>query len=422
MLIRKKRKRGKLQQQICIPKCCQQPRSRGPKPRTDFSLFISFSSPSSSSSSSSSCIRRHGGATLEFSRYRDGLSSIATARMDQSCQAIISIHKKEMPTFPLVQCSTFRNGGHEKLFSNSIGVQLPENESVAQNALLDTCDDGNGTLQKCDTAGELALTPNKSLSQVEESSDVWITPGSIVWAKTAYQMWWPAKIMGGKSAMVVSSDQGADGHVLVQYYGNHECAWVDPDGDISHFDDCFEERSSNPLAAFQDALKQALHCEEHLSSCGQLDRKPEGLKSSSQHEQPSVAPSVICIESSSSRTEDSLEQGRGKRKRKPKIHFDEVTLPMKSTKKVRRFKIMRYLGLTAPIGSPFSSNSLLRTAELVKICLQRGQFFCNLSCIVCLRTTDQSELNDVINDNPPAPPSGLSPCLVGFVVEAQYDD
>ncbi|GAB2272271.1 hypothetical protein Dimus_007091 [Dionaea muscipula] len=48
---------------------------------------------------------------------------------------------------------------------------------------------------------------------------------------------------------------------------------------------------------------------------------------------------------------DSEESGRGKRKRKPKIPFDSSS--MKSTKKLRRYKIMRFLGLTPPTGSPF---------------------------------------------------------------------
>ncbi|PON35459.1 hypothetical protein PanWU01x14_336130 [Parasponia andersonii] len=56
----------------------------------------------------------------------------------------------------------------------------------------------------------------------------------------------------------------------------------------------------------------------------------------------------------SSRTEyDILEKGRGKRERKPKLHFDDITFSLKPERKVRRFRIMRYLGLTPPVGSPF---------------------------------------------------------------------
>ncbi|XP_058212758.1 uncharacterized protein LOC131324696 isoform X3 [Rhododendron vialii] len=58
--------------------------------------------------------------------------------------------------------------------------------------------------------------------------------------------------------------------------------------------------------------------------------------------------------SSSSRTEsDCMERRRGTRERKPKVHFDEVNFSLKSMRKDRRFRIMRFLGLAAPVASPF---------------------------------------------------------------------
>ncbi|KAH7691934.1 hypothetical protein IHE45_01G032000 [Dioscorea alata] len=58
---------------------------------------------------------------------------------------------------------------------------------------------------------------------------------------------------------------------------------------------------------------------------------------------------------SSSRTKDEcVDEGRGKRKRKLKVHFDELNFPEKSVRRIRRIKIMRYLGLVAPAGSPYS--------------------------------------------------------------------
>ncbi|XP_026403311.1 uncharacterized protein LOC113298713 isoform X2 [Papaver somniferum] len=343
---KKKRLPDKSQQkQICISKFCQQPRSRrGSKPRTDFSLFISSAASSSSSSSSSMLHHLHPGATSECSRYGNGQSQVATSNLGQNCQAVFCRRKKEMPSFPLVQCSVIEFVGEEKNPSDSISKQIPQTESVAQDMILENFDDGD--LQGSVTAGELASRPNRLTCT---STDVGMAAGSIVWAKTAYEMWWPAKVMEGKTTAGVSSDQGIDGLVQVQYFGNHEIAWLTPDRSISLFDECFKERSSNPLEAFQDAFKQALYCKEQLSSC----RERDGVRNSSQ-EQPSVAPLDKCIEPSSSRTEDSLEKRRGKRKRKPKVLFENVTFQTKSVKKVRRFRIMRSLGLTAPIGSPFS--------------------------------------------------------------------
>ncbi|XP_031482143.1 uncharacterized protein LOC116252176 isoform X2 [Nymphaea colorata] len=77
------------------------------------------------------------------------------------------------------------------------------------------------------------------------------------------------------------------------------------------------------------------------------------------HESPAVASgSASC---SSRSEEDCDKRGRGKRKRKPKLHFDETTFSAKSVKKLRRLRIMRYLGLVAPPGSPFSADAHVKT-------------------------------------------------------------
>ncbi|XP_043702963.1 uncharacterized protein LOC122653100 [Telopea speciosissima] len=352
MVMKKSKKNCKLEgaHQIHLPKCCQQPRSRGSKPRTDFSPFVcSTSSPSPSSSPPNDVTadrlllipyqrrRRHrqrrGGSVLEFSGCKDALRSFTTTNMDQGCQAPITQYRKDIP---------------ERLFLNSVGVTVNKDESVAQNTLSNTCDNRYTGRQK----SENAETSDKSTSQTTRSNDVSITPGSIVWAKTTNRMWWPAEIMGERSALTCTNNQDVNGYILVQYCGNHERAWVNPTEDLSQFEDCFEEKSCNPMESFQDALKQALQRKYNTSSCRALDESPDVQLDQS---------SEKWNASSSSRTEgEYIERGRGKRKRKPKVHFD-VTFPMKSVKKLRRFRIMRYLGLTAPIGSPFSLTSHVRT-------------------------------------------------------------
>ncbi|XP_042485257.1 uncharacterized protein LOC122065520 [Macadamia integrifolia] len=337
--------------QIYLPKCCQQPRSRGSKPHTDFFPFVcSTSSPSPSSSPPNDIAadrlllvpyhrrRRHRhrpsrGSVLEFSSFKDALPSITTTNMDQGCQTLITQYRKDIP---------------ERLFLNSVGVIANKDESVAQNTLSNTCDNRNTVIHKI----ENAETSDKSSSRATGSNDVLITPGSIVWAKTANRIWWPAEVMGERSSVTCMNSQDVNGYILVQYCGSHECAWVNPAEDLSEFEDCFEEKSCNPMESFQDALKQALHRKENTSSCRVLDESPDVQLDQS---------SEKWNASSSSRTEgEYLERGRGKRKRKPKVHFD-VTFPMKSVKKLRRFRIMRYLGLTAPVGSPFSLTSHVRT-------------------------------------------------------------
>ncbi|XP_057983391.1 uncharacterized protein LOC131168156 isoform X2 [Malania oleifera] len=284
----KQRKRVKKQRIDRLPMCFQQPRSPPRKRRTDFSLFFCSSSASS----------------LTNSFHQDDRMDIGN---------IVS-------TCSRIQCKESKDGGRGFL-SNVVEVPIAEVESVAQKTLSDPSNKRNFDEQQCDTAETLDFTPIKS--QITEINDVSITPGSIVWAKTACQMWWPAEIMDETSTSANSRNQGIDGHVLVQYYGNHRSAWVDPTRDLSLLEECFEERSSNPMEDFQDALQEALGRKERINSCGQLFGSPNGCSNSNRLDQSSDK----WNSSSSSRTEDDfLGKGRGKRKRKPKVHFDVSSL------------------------------------------------------------------------------------------------
>ncbi|XP_065638694.1 uncharacterized protein LOC112038886 isoform X3 [Quercus suber] len=268
-----------------ISKYSQKPRSSKPRRRFDFSFFYSFPISNSGSSLGSSC-------------GEVGLSNVTTNSLhDRNAEG------RKLPEHSLVWCSKSQNKGPQ-IASNFSETTVVEVETIVQNENYGSCSDRNVGEQSSDTARSLEFTPKKS--QVTESNSFCITPGSVVWAKTAYKTWWPAE--------------------------------------------CFEERSCNPMEDFQDALKQALQRKEYLSSCGQLFKSLDGLNHSDQQDQSSDK----WTSSISSRAEhDFLVKGRGKRERKPKLQFDEVTFPLTSTKKVRRFRIMRYLGLSAPIGSPF---------------------------------------------------------------------
>lgn len=280
------------------------------------------------------------------------LSSIATSSMDSRCHALVSRHE-ETPDSSLVQCDVSQNGESRRFSSDPIIGTSSDSESHHEVAFYNRVSVHNGSGK----AAVFLCTPNEVAPQITECSDVQATPGTIMWARTADQMWWPAKIMEGSTVPVVANAESVERHVLVQYYGSREVAWIDAAGNLSEFDECFEERSCNPLKTFQDALEEALHNNEDLASCGQMNRNSGTPRNSSLHEQ-AVAQSNNSTESSSSREEDDYrERGRGKRNRKPKLHFDEVIVPKRSTKKMRRFRIMRSLGLTPPVGSPFSFTS-----------------------------------------------------------------
>ncbi|XAR69165.1 hypothetical protein NMG60_11000653 [Bertholletia excelsa] len=323
-----------------IPKCCQQPRSPGgPKRRTDFSFFVRSTS-SASSSLSNGFLGK--GLLLESLCKKNKLINVDITGLEA-----MTDDRKEISKFPLTYCRNSKDK-RRHLFANVTEVPTVEVESVAQNALFEAWSDRSVDKQNDDMQRKQKFVPD--ISQVAESSDTCINPGSIVWAKTSCQQWWPAEVVEGTSTKVDSGDQGIHQHVLIQYCGKQESAWVDPARDLSPFDDCFEERISNQLEEFQDALKLALHKKEcHLSklSC----ESSNDFDSTSQHDQ-----SHDLWNSSSSSRADSpgKEQRRGKRMRKPKVHFDEVPHSLKSVRRVRRFRIMRSLGLAAPVGSPFS--------------------------------------------------------------------
>ncbi|XP_031280855.1 uncharacterized protein LOC116139317 [Pistacia vera] len=328
------KKREKLKQIDNIPKYSQKPRSPALKRRrTDFSVF-------SSSYSSSLC---NSGYLLGQSSVRDGLSSGTI-----SSSADKQDHGKMLHELPFVHFCKYQGQG-AGLFSKFYEAPVMEAESVVRNAVIDLCGDRKLGKETNDNVEILEFTPNRS--EVMERNGVCLTPGNVVWAKTACEMWWPAEIIEEKSPSTDSTNQGSDGHVLVQFFGNFNSAWVDPARDVSELEDCFEERCCNSTENFQDALKQALlQRKEHISSCQQFLQSPDGSNLSDRQDQLS---DKWTSSTSSGMVTNLPKRGEEKRERKRKIHFDEVTFPLKSTRKIRRLKIMRYLGLIAPVGSPF---------------------------------------------------------------------
>lgn len=242
----------------------------------------------------------------------------------------------------MVQCSIYQEG-RPVCSSESFDTPVVEVDSAVQDEILNLGGHRAACNEKIDISKMSEST--RLESYVCDSSSLAATPGNVVWARTDGQVWWPAEILEETSAL---SNPGSGGHVLVQFYGNLPSAWIDPMTDISTFEDSFEDKSNNPSEDFQQALKKALQRKAQLSSCQKLtlDR--------SAHSDMQERSSDKCTSTSTSKTIDDVqEKRRGKRERKPKVHFDEVTYPMKSERKVRRLKIMRYLGLAPPVGSPF---------------------------------------------------------------------
>ncbi|XP_026657590.1 uncharacterized protein LOC103698906 isoform X1 [Phoenix dactylifera] len=325
-----------------IPKCCQHPRSRRAR-RPPFK-----------------------GSFSQFRSCKESSSSTTTTSTDQGSDEHSLEDGEDMSELSLFKWNLSWKEDNKGIFSNSVEVPVIEVESVTKISSSDSSKSGmphatwsygsysTDRVSSHLSAGSSPKTADKSLFPAAGNMESWLAPGNVVWAKTSYHEWWPAEVMDERVILDCTSTHHI-GHVLVQLYGNNEHAWLDPVRDLSQFDHCLEERSKNPLEAFQDALKQALSKHARTSSRA-LSRRCSGeVKSSSQND--------TCADpSNSSRMkDDDIEEGRGKRKRKMKIHFDELSFPEKPPRRVRRLRIMRYLGLIAPVGSPFSP-SHVRTA------------------------------------------------------------
>lgn len=136
-------------------------------------------------------------------------------------------------------------------------------------------------------------------------------------------------------------------------------AWRDPLGDLSDFDEGFEEKNCNLRMDFKNALKEALIKRSCLNHHQHWDSYLNCVPS---QPNPSADEAALKASSSGREKDDETQQRRGKRKRKPKVPFDEeVPFSIRSLRRMRRLRIMRHLGLVAPPGSPFILNPSVRT-------------------------------------------------------------
>ncbi|BAT85765.1 hypothetical protein VIGAN_04335100 [Vigna angularis var. angularis] len=243
----------KIQLIIHMSKHSQQPRSSPPKRRTDFSVFTrtpsSFSNPASGSSSGEVRLSNVTARSLQG-------KGMTTKQISENTMVRCSIYQEGRP----VCSSEFFDAGVVEVDS------AVRDESLDLGRNRDDCNERNDISKMFES-----ITLESSVS---DSSSLAATPGSVVWARTECQLWWPAEIMEETSAL---SKPGSDGHVLVHFYGNLPSAWIDPMTDISTFEESFEARSNNPSEDFQQALKQALQKKAQLSSCQKLtaDSSPQ---------------------------------------------------------------------------------------------------------------------------------------------------
>ncbi|KAG0474659.1 hypothetical protein HPP92_014345 [Vanilla planifolia] len=291
-----------------------------------------------------------GGHLMDFSCCNDISSNSKSASTDLGSDESVSERSQDMPHISLIHCSMQMDGG-QGVVSQSLGQVPNEVEPVIKFCSLNSS--RNRKKESCTSRHLNNYIPrlpvhyssDKSFLPAARDIDTWLAAGEVVWAKTAHHGWWPAEVMDTRFLHGIDTQHAVQ--VIVHLFALHERALVNTE-DLSEFINCFEERSKNPSEAFQDALGQALRKQNHERT--RRRQVPCPLPT------PSPTQNDLSNTSVSSSTKDDIdkEQGRGKRKRKSKIPFDELAFPDNPTRKVRRLKIMRLLGLAAPVGSPFS--------------------------------------------------------------------
>ncbi|KAL8245192.1 hypothetical protein R6Q59_011450 [Mikania micrantha] len=301
----RKKKTDKTKQIDHIPKWFQLPRSASvSKPRTEFYLPI--------------CSFKE----LDLRRRKEIQSSVIVGGSDMSNDIIRDTAD------PFSALSSGPQVRRQKTLANGKQLPLADVKLFGQRSHFHPCSNSEYR--------DDALEDTPSSSQLTENRETCTTPGSVVWAKTDGSFWWPAEILGERS------NQGP--LVLVQHFGRQGSVWVDPTVDLSPLEECFEERRCNQAKEFQNALKQALLYKEYHRRFNDLSGSPGVADVLNHHDQ-------LQERDNSS----SSGRARSKRERKPKVHFDEVSCPLHTSRKLRRFRIMRSLGLAAPVGSPFNS-------------------------------------------------------------------
>lgn len=290
---------------------------------------------------------------MNFACHNDIATIPISASTDQGYDE--SVSGRELIGFFQDRLGMHSNGG-EGVMLASIQKPLNEVEPVIKYGTPSSCGNrkvrssSSSYLNKNVLKEPLLYSSDKSILQVTRDVDTWLALGNIVWVKAVHNGWWPAEVRDLR--FLDSNDNQRNARVLVELFKLQERVWVDTSV-LSQFPKCFEERSENTSEAFKDALKQALCKYENRIPKPSLSRCTAELQSPTQNDKSPDA-SKTSVSTSGKDDDDAKEEGRGKRKRKTKIHFDEMAVPDNPVRKNRRLKIMRLLGLTAPVGSPFS--------------------------------------------------------------------
>jgi len=181
--------------------------------------------------------------------------------------------------------------------------------------------------------------------------------GDLVWAKYARFPWWPAQIINERAVQPgKGGPRRTNADVLVRFFGTYDYGWVDPSVGLSEFDVKLQERSKIKKKALQKGVEEALEFRRtgKLPDAFTVAAMIEQEEPKTPNESQSNGVQENGTGQESTPEDDGTEQRRAARKRKPKVLYEEEErVQRKPERRLRRLRIMRQLGLTAPAGSPF---------------------------------------------------------------------
>lgn len=180
--------------------------------------------------------------------------------------------------------------------------------------------------------------------------------GCCMWAKLGRFPWWPAQVLDASRADAgLQRERPSETDVLVRFFGTHDFAWVEPTSCLSDISVNYAERSRQRKKLFAKGLEEA----EAFRRNGILPPNWNVVDSDlvSHDQGVSYDQNEADAVGGVKRSHSGNKGRRTRRKTKASNVSKKMAAAQKQEEKhiSRRIRIMVYLGLCPPPGSPFNN-------------------------------------------------------------------